>query len=106
MPWGTGTRSDRAAVDNSFRYLSDINAIVTYLRSVPAIASADLPASPAPVAPASHRDGVMADARGKVVFGEGAASCHGWSSKRGVVAGDADRLCGGERSERGERRQS
>ena len=35
----------------------DIRAVVAYLRSVPAIASPDLPATLAPPAPASHKDG-------------------------------------------------
>ena len=47
------------AVDHSFSQLApeDIRAIVTYLRSVPPIASPDLPATLAPPAPASHKDG-------------------------------------------------
>jgi mono/diheme cytochrome c family protein len=80
---GTASGPMGEAVDNSFRYLvpDDINAVVAYLRSVPAIASPDQPATPAPVAPASHRDGVMADARGKVVFEGACVSCHGWSGE-------------------------
>ena len=83
---GTASGPMGEAVDNSFRYLApeDINAIVAYLRSVPAIASPDLPATPAPAAPASHRDGVMADARGKMVFAGACVSCHGWSGESAV----------------------
>lgn len=44
--------------------------------------SPDLPATTAPVAPASHKDGVTADARGKKMFAS--ASCHGWSGESPV----------------------
>jgi mono/diheme cytochrome c family protein len=83
---GTASGPMGEAVDHSFRYLTseDIGAIVTYLRSVPAIASPDLPATSGPAAPASHRDGVMADARGKMVFEGACVSCHGWSGESAV----------------------
>jgi mono/diheme cytochrome c family protein len=83
---GTASGPMGEAVDHSFRYLAkqDIGAIVTYLRSVPAISSPDLPATPAPAAPASHRDGVTADARGKLVFAGACVSCHGWSGESTV----------------------
>ena len=71
------------AVDKSLSYLvpSDIAAIVIYLRSVPAISTSDLPAPKATPAPASHKEGVVADydPRGKKVFEGACASCHGWT---------------------------
>jgi mono/diheme cytochrome c family protein len=71
------------AVDHSLAYLTrgDISAMVSYLRSVPAIATANLPAPNARPAPLSHRDGVAAnfDPRGKQIFEGACASCHGWS---------------------------
>src|SRR6185295_3955126 len=72
------------AVDESFSRLAqeDIRAIVAYLRTVPATASTDLPATLAPSAPVSHRDGGnTADARGKMVFEGACVSCHGWSGE-------------------------
>lgn len=74
------------AVDHSFSQLApeDIRSIVAYLRSVPPVSSPDLPAATAPVAPASHKDGVTADARGKKVFASACASCHGWSGESPV----------------------
>jgi mono/diheme cytochrome c family protein len=74
------------AVDRSFSQFApeDIRAVVAYLRSVPPVASPDLPATTAPVAPASHKDGVTADARGKMVFASACASCHGWSGESPV----------------------
>jgi mono/diheme cytochrome c family protein len=84
---GTASGPMGEAVDHGLSQLmpEDIRAIVTYLRSVPATASPDLPAGTAPPAPASHRDGGGADnARGKKVFAEACVSCHGWSGESPV----------------------
>jgi mono/diheme cytochrome c family protein len=70
------------AVDESFSQLApeDVHAIVAYLRSVPARASSDLPATLAPAAPDSHREGLAAaESRGKQVYEGACASCHNWS---------------------------
>jgi mono/diheme cytochrome c family protein len=70
------------AVDESFSQLApdDIHAIVAYVRSVPGNASSDLPATLAPAAPDSHREGLAAaESRGKHVYEGACASCHGWS---------------------------
>jgi mono/diheme cytochrome c family protein len=70
------------AVDESFSQLApeDVHAIVTYLRSIPASASSDLPATLAPAAPDSHKAGpAVAQSRGKQVYEGACASCHGWS---------------------------
>jgi mono/diheme cytochrome c family protein len=74
------------AVDHSFSRLAseDIRAIVAYLRSVPPTTSADLPASLAPPASASHKDGGTPDARGKMVFEGACVSCHGWTGESPV----------------------
>ena len=75
------------AVDESLSQLAqeDIRAIVAYLRTVPATASTDLPATLAPLAPASHRDGGnTADARGKMVFEGACVSCHGWTGESSI----------------------
>ena len=74
------------AVDHSLHYLApeDIRAVVAYLRSVPPVPSPDLPAATAPPAPASHKDGVTADARGKKVFEGACVSCHGWTGQSPV----------------------
>ncbi len=76
------------AVDQSFSRLApeDIRAVVAYLRSVPPVTSADLPASLAPPASASHRDGGTPDARGKMVFEGACVSCHGWTGESPVSA--------------------
>jgi len=84
---GTASGPMGEAVDQSFSQLApeDIRAIVTYLRSIPAITSTDLPATLAPPAPASHRDGGgTSDPRGKMVFEGACASCHGWTGESSI----------------------
>jgi mono/diheme cytochrome c family protein len=81
---GTASGPMGEAVDHSLSHLAqqDIRAVVGYLRSVPAIASPDLPATLAPPAPGSHRDGGgTQDPRGKMVFEGACVSCHGWTGE-------------------------
>src|SRR6202171_488296 len=56
---GTASGPMGEAVDHSLSYLAqqDIRAVVAYLRTVPPTPSPDLPATVAPPAPPSHRDG-------------------------------------------------
>jgi mono/diheme cytochrome c family protein len=83
---GTASGPMGEAVDHSLSKLApeDIKAIVAYLRSVPPIPSTDLPATTAPAAPNSHKEGQTADARGKMVFQQACVSCHGWSGESPV----------------------
>jgi mono/diheme cytochrome c family protein len=84
---GTASGPMGEAVDHSFSYLApeDIGAVVAYLRSVPATASPDLPATLAPPAPASHKDGGSTqDPRGKMVFEGACVSCHSWTGESPV----------------------
>ena len=84
---GTASGPMGEAVDESFSQLApeDMHAVVAYLRSVPATSS-DLPATLAPAAPASHRQGTMiADARGKQVFEGACASCHSWTGVSPII---------------------
>jgi mono/diheme cytochrome c family protein len=81
---GTASGPMGEAVDHSFSNLvaEDIRSVVAYLRTVPPIASPDLPASLAPPAPASHKDGGSPqDPRGKMVFEGACVSCHGWTGE-------------------------
>jgi mono/diheme cytochrome c family protein len=81
---GTASGPMGEAVDHSLSHLAqqDIRAVVAYLRTVPATASPDLPATLAPPAPASHRDGRgTADPRGKIVFEGACVGCHGWTGE-------------------------
>jgi mono/diheme cytochrome c family protein len=84
---GTASGPMGEAVDNSLSQLAaeDVRAVVAYLRTVPAIASADLPATVAPPASASPKDGSnTADRHGKMVFEGACASCHGWTGESAI----------------------
>jgi mono/diheme cytochrome c family protein len=84
---GTASGPMGEAVDHSFSGFepADIRAIVAYMRSVPAVTSTDLPATLAPPAPASHKEGnTIADARGKRMFEGACVACHGWSGQSPV----------------------
>jgi mono/diheme cytochrome c family protein len=80
---GTASGPMGEAVDLSLAHLApdDVAAIVTYERSVPPIATADLPAVKATPAPASHKLGVPAafDPQGKRIFEGACVSCHDWT---------------------------
>jgi mono/diheme cytochrome c family protein len=81
---GTASGPMGEAVDRSFNYMvgEDIRAVVAYLRTVPAITSPDLPATLAPPAPPSHKQGGgTQEARGKMVFEGACVSCHGWTGE-------------------------
>jgi mono/diheme cytochrome c family protein len=84
---GTASGPMGEAVDHSFSQMApeDIHAIVAYLRTVPPVASPDLPATLAPPAPASHKEGVAsADPHGKVIFEGACVSCHGWTGESAI----------------------
>jgi mono/diheme cytochrome c family protein len=79
------------AVDVSLSKIAptDIQAMVVYLRSIPPVATKDLPAPKAQAASDSHR--IMmgeSDARGKQVFEGACVSCHGWSGQS-LITSDA-----------------
>ncbi|HET6839173.1 MAG TPA: cytochrome c, partial [Bradyrhizobium sp.] len=81
---GTASGPMGEAVEYSLSQLApeDIRAVVVYLRSVPATPSTDLPATLAPPAPASHKDGGgPPDPRGKMVFEGACVSCHEWTGE-------------------------
>jgi mono/diheme cytochrome c family protein len=85
---GTAAGPMGEAVDESFSQLvpGDIHALVSFLRSVPPIASADLPATLAPPAPASPREGgATADALGKKIFADACVSCHNWTGVSAIT---------------------
>jgi mono/diheme cytochrome c family protein len=78
---GTAAGPMGESIDQRFGQTSpeDVHALVAYVRSVPPITS-DLPATLAPAAPASPKDGGGADdILGKRVFEEACASCHTWT---------------------------
>ena len=78
---GTASGPMGEAVDHSLSQIepADIRALVTYLRSIPAVASSE-PATIAPPAPASPKEGIgAADALGKQVFEQACVACHSWT---------------------------
>ncbi len=78
MGRGTASGPMGEAVDHSLSQMepADIRALVTYLRSIPAVASSE-PATIAPPAPASPKEGgAVADALGRKVFAQACVSCH------------------------------
>jgi mono/diheme cytochrome c family protein len=78
---GTAAGPMGEAVDQSFSQMlpEDVHALVAYVRSVPAAAS-DLPATIAPPAPDSPKQGgATADVIGKSVFEQACVSCHNWT---------------------------
>ena len=89
MGHGTAAGPMGEAVDGSFSHLApeDVSAVVTYLRSIPAVASSDLPATLATPADSSYKIGPMTVAsRGKEVFEGACASCHSWSGVSPISA--------------------
>jgi len=73
------------AVEWSFSNLtaSDIHAIVTYVRSVPAVKSPELPMPKEDPAPANPKQGLAAESntRGKDIYAGACAGCHGWTGE-------------------------
>ena len=81
MGRGTASGPMGEAVDHSFSQMepADIRALVTYLRSIPAVASSE-PATIAPPAPVSPKEGgAVANSLGLKVFEQACASCHSWT---------------------------
>ncbi|HTY50892.1 MAG TPA: cytochrome c [Steroidobacteraceae bacterium] len=67
---------------------SDVQAIVEYVRSVPAVSSSDLPAPKLALAPANPTVHIAADAadpHGHDIFARVCVGCHGWSGENDYV---------------------
>jgi mono/diheme cytochrome c family protein len=82
---GTASGPMGEAVDHSFNKMTkaDIDAMVTFLRSVPPTSSSEFSSKSVP-APVSHKDGVTASLLGKKIFEGACVSCHGWSGESSV----------------------
>jgi mono/diheme cytochrome c family protein len=82
---GTAAGPMGEAVDLSLSHLtpSDVKALVTYVRSVPALASPDQPEPVVHPAPAAPKQGVAdnANPKGKRIFEGACASCHAWTGQ-------------------------
>jgi mono/diheme cytochrome c family protein len=77
------------AVDESLSHLdsADISAMVAYLRTIPSMATHDLPEPRASVAANTFADdgAAAADVRGKAVYEGACAGCHGWTGVSPVL---------------------
>jgi mono/diheme cytochrome c family protein len=86
---GTADGPMGEAVEFSLRYLTpeDASAIATYVASVPAVKTKDLPAVKNQAAPGDHNMGVAAavDPRGKEIYEGACVSCHGWSGESPIL---------------------
>jgi len=86
---GTASGPMGEAVEASLKYLKadDIGALVTYVRSVASISTADLPlprTSPAPRTPGESQT-ARVDSHGKAVFEGACAGCHGWTGESPII---------------------
>ncbi len=85
---GTAAGPMGEAVDESLSYLkpSDVAAIVAYLRTVPGIATSDLPEPKQTAAPALFADqGTAGESHGRAVYEGACAGCHGWTGVSPVI---------------------
>jgi mono/diheme cytochrome c family protein len=93
----TGHSADRGsafgpmaqAVHLSFQKLtpSDVSSIVTYIKSIPPVATPDLPApklEPAPADPSDHA-AAESNERGHLMFASVCAGCHSWTGTGSYV---------------------
>jgi mono/diheme cytochrome c family protein len=82
---GTASGAMGEAVDHSFSKMApdDIEAMVTFLRSVPPSTTPDFSLRSTP-APGSPKEGVTASLLGKKIFEGACASCHGWTGESAV----------------------
>ncbi|WP_288823996.1 cytochrome c [uncultured Paraburkholderia sp.] len=85
---GTAGGPMAEAVNLSFRHMtrSDIAAMVTYLRSIPAIQSENIPDRLADSASPMHSRGPAGNPIGKRIFEGVCASCHAWTGKGAIRA--------------------
>jgi mono/diheme cytochrome c family protein len=78
----SGPMAEAVALSLTHMTAGDIHAMVAYLRTVPAIATHDLPAPKAEVASADPIQGpAINEPRGMSVFAGACAGCHGWSGQ-------------------------
>jgi mono/diheme cytochrome c family protein len=81
----SGPMGEAVAESVSHLSASDIQAMVTYLRTIPAVHTSDLAVTK--LTPASKRrsEAAGADIRGKEVYEGACAGCHGWTGVGSVI---------------------
>lgn len=86
---GTASGPMGEAIDMSLRHMApeDINALVVYLKTIPAIADTSLPVPKTMLASAFPSDHEMSEnQRGAMVFAGACAACHSWTGKSAVLS--------------------
>ncbi|MET1047967.1 MAG: cytochrome c [Hyphomicrobium sp.] len=86
---GTASGPMGEAIDMSLRHMKpeDIGALVTYLKTVPAIADSSLPLPKTMLASAFPSDkDIDENARGAKIFAGACAGCHGWTGKSPILS--------------------
>jgi mono/diheme cytochrome c family protein len=87
--FGTASGPMGEAVDMSLRHMTpeDINALVAYLKTIPAIADTSLPLPKTMLASAFPSDKEMDEnVRGAMIFAGACAACHSWTGKSAVLS--------------------
>lgn len=87
--FGTASGPMGEAIDMSLRHMTpeDINALVVYLKTIPAIADTSLPVPKTMLASAFPSDHEMSEnQRGAMVFAGACAACHSWTGKSAVLS--------------------
>jgi mono/diheme cytochrome c family protein len=81
MGHGTASGPMGEAVDHSFSQMepADIRALVTYLRSIPAVPSSEPTTIAPPASPSPKESSAVANLLGRRVFEQACASCHSWT---------------------------
>ena len=75
-----GPMAEEIDVSTSTLTAADLQALITYLRSIPAVRTRDLPASrTAPVSDSPEAIQAGLDPRGRQIFEGACVSCHSWS---------------------------
>jgi mono/diheme cytochrome c family protein len=87
--FGTASGPMGEAIDMSLRHMTpeDIQALVTYLKSIPAIADTSLPLPKTMLASAFPSGKEMDEnVRGAMIFAGACAACHSWTGKSAVLS--------------------
>lgn len=87
--FGTASGPMGEAVDMSLRHMTpeDIKALVTYLKTVPAISDPTLPVPKDVLASAFPKaEEISGNERGAKIFAGACAACHGWSGESPVLS--------------------
>jgi mono/diheme cytochrome c family protein len=76
-----GPMAEEVEASSSMMTPSDLHAVVTYLRSIPAIATPEFPAVKTVAASESPKLQAAVDRHGEAIFAGACASCHSWSGQ-------------------------